>query len=84
MYVDARMLKKLKHHQLQIYHLSHRVITLGGDVEENPGSSNQCSTNTQLATQGALAFNSIPLLETRLSELNRIALDVGGGGDCFF
>ena len=84
MYVDARMLKKLKHHQLQIYHLSHRVITLGGDVEENPGSSNQCSTNTQLATQGALAFNSIPLLETRLSELNRIALDVGGGGDSFF
>ena len=84
MYVDARMLKKFKHHQLQTYHLSHRVISLSGDVEENLGPSNQCSTNTQLATQGTSASNSIPLLETRLSELNRIALDVGGGGDCFF
>ena len=60
------------------------MFSLSGDVEENPGPSNQCSTNTQLATQGASASNSIPLLETRLSELNRIALDVGGGGDCFF
>ena len=78
------MLKKFKHHQLQTYHLSHRVISLSGDVEENPGPLNQCSTNTQLATQGASASNSIPLLETRLSELNRIALNVGGDGNCFF
>ena len=84
MYVDARMLKKFKHHQLQTYHLSHRVISLSGDVEENPRPSNQCSTNTQLATQVASASNSIPLPETRLSVLNRIALDVGGGCDCFF
>ena len=84
MYVDARMLKKFKHHQLQTYHLSHRVISLSGDVEENPRPSNQCSTNTQLATQVASASNSFPLPETRLSELNRIALDVGGGCDCFF
>ena len=84
MYIDVRMLKKFKHHQLQTCHLSHRVISLSGEVEENPGPSNQCSKNTQLATQGTSASNSIPLLETRLSELNRIALDVGGGGDCFF
>lgn len=84
MYVDARTLKKFKHHQLQIYHLSHRVISLSGDVKENPRPSNQCSTNTQLAIQGTSASNSIPLLETRLYELNRIAVDVGGGGDCFF
>ena len=84
MYVDTRMLKKFKHHRLQTYHQSHRVISLSGDVEENPGPSHQCSTNTQLATQGVSASNFIPLLETRLSELNRIALDVGGGGDCFF
>ena len=60
------------------------MISLSGEVEENPGPSNQCSTNTQLASQGASAFNSIPLLETKLSELNRIALDVWRGGDCFF
>ena len=74
MHVDARMLKKFKHHQLQTYHLSHRVISLSEDVEENPGPSNQCSTNTQLATQGASASNSIPLLETRSSELNNLML----------
>ena len=28
--------------------------------------------------------NSFSLLETRLFQLNRTALDVGGGGDCFF
>ena len=28
--------------------------------------------------------NSNVFLETRLCELNRIAVDVGGGGDCFF
>ena len=84
MYIDARMLKKFKHHQLQTYHLSHRVISLSSDVEDNPEPSNQCSSNTQLATQGASASNSIPLLETRLSELNMIALDVRGGGDYFF
>ena len=84
MYIDARMLKKFKHHQLQTYHLSHRVISLSSDVEDNPEPSNQCSSNTQLATQGASASNSIPLLETRLSEFKRIALDVWGDGDCFF
>ena len=26
----------------------------------------------------------VSLLETRLSEVNRTAVDVGGGGDCFF
>ena len=30
------------------------------------------------------AIDSVSLLESRLSELNRIPLDVGGGGDCFF
>ena len=28
--------------------------------------------------------NSVCLLEFRLSQLGRTALDVGGGGDCFF
>ena len=30
------------------------------------------------------AIDSVSLLESRLSELNRISVDVGGGGDCFF
>ena len=40
--------------------------------------------NANLAARGASVANSVPLLEIRLSELNRTALDVGGGGDCFF
>jgi len=28
--------------------------------------------------------NVVPLLEARLSDLDRTAIDVGGGGDCFF
>ena len=83
MYGDVRMLKALKHCQVQSYHISDRVISLSGDVEENPGPSDQCSANANLASHGSVA-NSGSILETRLSELNRTALDVGGGGDCFF
>ena len=86
MRVDGRTLKKLKHIPFETYFVSHRVISLSGDVEENPGPSNQCSaTNTcNLAAYRSSMANSVSLLETRLSELNRTAVDVGGGGDCFF
>ena len=83
---DKRMLKKLKWYWVETYCVSHRVISLSGDVEENPGPSNQCSvtSNSNLATHRSSIANSVSLLETRLSELNRISVDVGGGGDCFF
>lgn len=86
MRVNGRTLKKLKHIPFETYCVSHRVISLSGDVEENPGPSNQCSaTNTcNLAAYRSSMVNSVSLLETRLSELNRTAVDVGGGGDCFF
>ena len=45
-----------------------------GDFEENPRSSDNCSVDT----------SSFSILETMLFELHRTALDVGGGGDCFF
>ena len=84
MYVDERMLKQLKHCQVQTYHVAHRIICLSGDVEENPGPSDQCNATNKSGEYGTSVVNSVSLLETRLSELNRTALDVGGGGDCFF
>ena len=80
MYVDEGMLKVLKQCQLQTYHVAQRVLSLSGDMEENPGPSHQCSVNTNLSDTNS----AVSLLESRLSALNRTALDVGGGGDCFF
>ena len=80
MYVDERMLKVLKQCQLQTYHVADRVLSLSGDIEKNPGRSNQCSANTN----SSVTSSAVSLLESRLSSLNRTALDVGGGGDCFF
>ena len=50
---------------------------MSGDVETNPGPLDQSSNPEQ-------PLHSVSLLETRLSQLGRIPLDVGGGGDCFF
>ena len=80
MYVDERMLKILKQCQLQTYHVADRVLSLSGDIEKNPGPSHQCSVNTN----SSVTSSAVSLLESRLSSLNRTALDVGGGGDCFF
>ena len=81
--VDEKMLKNLKCCNGQTYHNSRRVISLSGDVEENPGPDH-CNENTNSEACTSLVANSVSLLETRLSELNRTALDVGGGGNCFF
>ena len=62
-----------------LYHLSSRLVSLSGDVELNPGPSDQ--SNNSMCSSPA---NFVPLLETRLSNLDRTAIDVGGGGDCFF
>ena len=56
-----------------------------GDIEENPGVLDHCYSNNNFVTSAVLGVrNSNVLLETRLREFNRIALDVGGGGDFFF
>ena len=78
MYLDGRMLKVLKDCQVQTYHISRRVLSLSGDIEENPAPLHQYSANN------VPDVNSHSLLDKRLFTLNRIALDVGGGGDCFF
>ena len=56
-----------------------------GDIEENPGVLDQCYSNDNFVTNAVLGVrNSNVLLETRLREFNRIAVVVGGGGDCLF
>lgn len=67
-----------------MYHYCHRVICLSGDVEKNPGPSNYRNSNSKAVTRSDVVSNSVSLLETRLSDLNRSAHDVGGGGDRFF
>ena len=55
-----------------------------GDIEENRGVLDQCYSNNNFVSNSVLGVrNSNALLETRLREFNRIAVDVGGGGDCF-
>ena len=45
----------------------------------------RCYSNNNFVTNAVLGVkNSGVLLETRLRKFNRIAVDVGGGSDCFF
>ena len=56
-----------------------------GDIEENPGVLDQCYRNNNFVTNAVLGFRNLNvLLETRLREFNRIAVDVGGVGDWDF
>ena len=56
-----------------------------GDIGENPRVLDQCYSNNSFVPSAVLGVrNSNVLLETRLREFNRNAVDVGGGGDCFF
>ena len=56
-----------------------------GDIEENPGVLDQCYSNNNFVPTAVLGVrNSNVLLETRLREFNRIAVDVGGVGDLDF
>ena len=56
-----------------------------GDIEENPGVSYLCYSNNNCVTNAVLGVrNSNVLLETRVREFNRIAVDVGGVGDWDF
>ena len=65
---------------MKTYHFFSRIISLSGDVELNPGPTNKYSKLVPFISP----TNSACLLQFRLSQLGRTALDVGGGGDCFF
>ena len=69
-------------HAKTMYHLPSRIVSLSGDVELNPGRTEQY--NNPISCGSSPTCNSVSLLETRLFCLGRTALDVGGGGDCFF
>ena len=51
-----------------------------GDIEENPGVLDQCYSNNNFV----LGVRNYVLLETRLREFNRAAVDVGRVGDLDF
>ena len=55
-----------------------------GDIEENPGVLDQCYSNSNFVTTTVLGVRNYVLLETKLREFNRIAVDVGGVGDLDF
>ena len=78
--IEDNIYQKLRQLDIKIlHHLTSRLISLSRDVELNPGPSNLFDT-----TMYCSGTNFAPLLETRLFNLNRTAIDVGGGGDCFF
>ncbi|XP_078375209.1 uncharacterized protein LOC144658622 isoform X1 [Oculina patagonica] len=79
-YAEDYIFSKLSQLRMKSYNLSRRVISLSGDVESNPGPTNQYYNPVSFMSP----TNSICLLESRLSQLGRTALDVGGSGDCFF
>ena len=51
------------------------------DIEENPGVLDQSNSNNNFVTTAVLGVRNYVLLETRLREFNRIAVDVGGDLD---
>ena len=55
-----KMLNKLKFCQWVMYHVFHRVISLSGDVEENPGLPDYRNANTKVvARSGQLHLNCL-------------------------
>lgn len=67
MHVDESSLKKLKPYKVQTYHVSHRSISLSGDVKKNPTASDQC-TRHLVACLSVDNVDSVSFLETRLSD----------------
>ena len=62
--------------------LSKSILLLGGDGESKLGTTSLYIYNPVPSTCTS-PTNSISLLETRFSLLDRTALDVGRGGDSF-
>ena len=81
-YTDEYGLKKLKCSCVQILWVAHRIVALSGDVEKNPGPSTQI--NNEKNAPCAKQVNAVLLLDSRLSELGRIPVNVLGDGSCFF
>jgi len=80
MIAESNIFRKLRQLQMKTYHFLSRIISLSGDVESNPGPANEYCKSVPFIPP----TNSVCLLKFRLSQLGRTALDVGGGGDCFF
>ena len=59
--------------------VSEKNIMNCGDtcIEENPGVLDQCYSNNNFVTTAVLGVRNYVLLETRLREFNRTAVDVG-------
>ena len=77
-YTHSTGLTKLKDSHMQTLWVSNCIITLSGDVEENPGPLDN------MTAVSSLRSDRVSLLEYRLSQMGRTSLDVGGDGDCFF
>ena len=61
-----------------------KSIVFCGDIEENPGVLDQCYSNNNFVAAAVLGVRNYLLLETRLREFNRTAVDVGGVEDLDF
>ena len=75
-------LARLKSSSVKALWVSSRIISLSGDVEKNPGPTNQ--NNNSINANYLPVANTVSLLESTLSQIGRVAIDVGGAGDCFF
>jgi len=80
MIAEGNIFRKLRQLQMKRYQFLSRIISLSRDVESNPGPGNEYCKSVPFIPP----TNSVCLLELRLSQLRRTALDVGRGGDCFF
>ena len=81
-YTEEHDSKKLPCSSLQIQWIAHRIIALSGDIEENPGPFTL--TNNDKNVSCIKSVNSVSLLESRLSQLGRLPVNVLGDGNCFF
>ena len=67
----------------QVLWLAHRLRdSISGDVEENPRPFIQINNDKNAPC--VKQVNSVSLLESKLSELGRIPVNVLGDGNCFF
>ena len=81
-YTDEHGLKKLQYSCVQILWVARHIITLSGDIEENRGPFTQ--TNNDKNVSCTKSVSSVSLLESRLSQLGRLPMNVLGDGNCFF
>ena len=73
-------LVRLKCSSLNALWASSRIVSLSGDVEKYPGPTNQLSGNRNVNCLSVA--NPVSLLESRLSQIGRVTVDIGGAGDC--